>query len=251
MKERVTLTIEANLLRQIDNSIDGNEIRNRSHAVELLLREAMRENMPEHAIILAGGDDQANQRALKEVDGKPLIQHNLELFTNAGINHIIIITKEPEKLKETISQPTGTNIQYITETHKLGTAGALHLAKPYLQSTFLVTNADDTKTLNLQEMHAFHKQTTGLCTIALTTTDTPSKYGVALLNGNRIVTFVEKPKADQAPSNLISAGLYLMEPAVIDLIPDGYARMEYDIFPKLTQEDKLYGYPFSGAYQDY
>ena len=251
MKERVTLTIEANLLRQIDSTVDGNTIRNRSHAVELLLREAMKGAMPQQAIILAGGTHEAVSYALQEVDGKPLIQHNLELLLQAGINHIIIISKEPARIQETIKSKNDADIQYITESHSLGTAGALHLAKPYLEGTFIVTNADDTKDLNIKAMYDFHNNNNGLCTIALTSTNEPSKYGVALLNGNRIVTFVEKPAPDKAPSNLISAGFYLLEPEVLENVPSGYGRMEYDLFPKLAQEDQLHGYPFSGSYKHY
>lgn len=248
MKERVTLTIEASLLRQIDSTINGNTIRNRSHAVELLLREAMKGEMPEHGVILAGGSEEAVERTLTEVDGKPLIKHNIDLLLDAGIEHILIISKNPDKIRSAVGDVKNADINYITETHPLGTAGALHLAEPYLEGSFIVTNADDIKDVNIKEMFDFHKHAQGLTTLALTTTNDPSKYGVALLNGNRIVTFVEKPDPDKAPSNLISAGLYIMEVGVLDLIPSGYAQMEYDIFPKLTKDDELYGYHFSGDY---
>lgn len=249
MKERVTLTIEANLLRQIDSTVNGSTIRNRSHAVEMLLREAMKGEMPAHGVILAGGDEQAVERVLTTEQGKPLIKHNIDLLLGAGLEHIIIVTKNPEKIRGAVGEIKDAEIQYVTETHPLGTAGALHLAKPYLEGPFLVSNADDIKDVNIKEMFDFHRHAGGLATMALTTTNNPAEYGVALLNGNRIVTFVEKPDPDKAPSNLISAGLYIMEVGVLDLIPSGYARMEYDIFPKLTKEDELYGYHFSGVYE--
>lgn len=248
MKERVTLTIEASLLRQIDNSVDGNEIRNRSHAVELLLREAMQNSAPAHGVLLAGGSTQAVDRVLRTKDGQTYLEHNLQLLLEAGIEHIIIISKEPSRLQEVLKEAPA-DIQYVTETHSLGTAGALHLAKPYIKGSFVVTNCDDRKNVNIKDMYAFHQQTSGACTIALTTTNNPSEYGVALLNGNRIVTFVEKPDKEQTPSNLISAGLYIMEQEVLDIVPSGYGRMEYDLFPKLTKKDELYGYPFSGLYE--
>lgn len=251
MKERVTLTIEQNLLRQIDSTVDGNTIRNRSHAVELLLREAMQGSMPTQAIILAGGNAKAVQNILQPIDEKPLILHNLELLMNAGIEHIIIISTQPDEIKEVVGEINQANIQYINETHSLGTAGSLHLAEPYIKSSFIVTNADDSKDINIKAMFDFHQQTNGRCTIALTSTDNPSKYGVALLNGTNIVTFVEKPSKETAPSNLISAGFYIMEPEVFESIPTGYGRMEYDLFPKLAREHQLHGYPFSGTYKHY
>ncbi|MFT4250116.1 MAG: sugar phosphate nucleotidyltransferase [Candidatus Woesearchaeota archaeon] len=246
MKERVTLTIEASVLRQVDARVDQNTIRNRSHAVELLLREALRGSIPETAIILAGSRETQIQRVLSKHKEQPILQHNIELLLQAGVQNIYIITSKPQQLQETI--PEYEEIRYLTETTPLGTAGALHLASPYIETSFLVLNADDYKELSLQDMYAFHTSHAGLCSIALTTTNNPEKYGVALLNGNKIITFIEKP-SQKAPSNLISAGCYIMQPEALELIPEGYATLETDLFPKLTQTDNLYGYPFSGEYK--
>jgi NDP-sugar pyrophosphorylase family protein len=247
MKERVTLTIEASVLKQVDGRVDGNKIRNRSHAVEMLIREALKGDIPETAVILAGGKEDQVKRALTHIDGKSVLQHNIELLLGSGIDHILIISKETERIKAALPE-FDAEIRYITETNPMGTAGSLHLAAPYIQNTFVVLNADDKKELNITEMYHFHNSHNGLCSIALTTTSDPSNYGVALLNGNRIITFIEKPP-QPAPSNLISAGCYFMDKEVLDLIPEGYAHLETDLFPKLTKEDSLYGYPFSGEYQ--
>ena len=99
-------------------------------------------------------------------------------------------------------------------------------------------------------MHQFHQQHGGLVTLALRPVDDPSAYGVARMAGDQIQEFVEKPKREEAPSNLINAGFYMMEPAVIDLIPEGKAMFEYDIFPQLARRGKLYGFKFSGQWFD-
>lgn len=247
MKERVTLTIEHSVLRQVDARVDGNTIRNRSHAVELLIREALTADVPDTGIVLAGAKKEQLDRCLTHIDGKPVIQHNIELLLGAGVQNIIIISTDTQRIKDTIPD-YGEDIIYINETNPLGTAGALRLAEPYIQSSFIVVNADDKKTLNITEMHHFHNSHNGLCSIALTTTADPRNYGVALLNGNRILTFIEKP-SQPAPSNLISAGCYFMEKEVLDLLPEGHALLETDLFPKLTEQDALFGYPFSGDYQ--
>ncbi|HLD96814.1 MAG TPA: NDP-sugar synthase, partial [Candidatus Nanoarchaeia archaeon] len=85
-------------------------------------------------------------------------------------------------------------------------------------------------------------------TIALTTVDNPSAYGIAKMQGGRILEFVEKPRKEDAPSNLINSGLYMMEPEVLDYIGEGYSMLEKDVFPKLAHEGKLFGYPFSGQW---
>jgi len=97
-------------------------------------------------------------------------------------------------------------------------------------------------------MYEFHKDGHKICTIALTTVNDPSKFGVALLNGTKIVAFVEKPVTDTASSKLVNAGLYIIEPDVLNYIPDGFSMIEQDVFPKLANEDRLYGYIFSGQW---
>jgi NDP-sugar pyrophosphorylase family protein len=89
-----------------------------------------------------------------------------------------------------------------------------------------------------------------LVTIALTEVEDPSQYGVAKLEGNKILKFIEKPKKEEAPSNLINSGLYIIEPEVIDMISDGFVMLERAVFPKLAENGKLFGYPFLGQWFD-
>lgn len=124
------------------------------------------------------------------------------------------------------------------------------MAKSYLTSPFFVANADELKEIDLMDIFMFHKEHKGIATVALTTVDDPSNYGVANLTGNNILDFIEKPRKQDAPSNLISAGLYVMEPEILDYIPEGFARLEYDVFPKIARENKLIGYSFSGQWFD-
>src|SRR3989344_768317 len=114
------------------------------------------------------------------------------------------------------------SISYIEEEEKLGTAGPLRLVKDELKDSFIVANGDDLKTINIPRMFRLHKRKGALATIALTTTTDPSQYGVARMSGTRILEFVEKPKMEEAASNLINAGSYILEPEVIDMIPQGY-----------------------------
>ena len=250
MKERVTLTLEAGILRRVDASIDGKHIRNRSHAIELLLQDALAGDLAKEAVILGGGTAEAVESVLREKDGMPIIRKNVEHLANEGIGKIIVVSKDVDRLKSILGTGAdlGVEIQYISETTPLGTGGILHLVKPYVKDAFILTNGDEFAEVKLRDLYQFHKTNSGWCTIALTTIDDPSKYGVALLNGNRIVAFVEKPDRKHAPSNLISAGMYIIDPRIIDLIPHGYAKLEYDVFPKLVKQDTLYGYPFSGKH---
>ncbi len=249
MKERVTLTIDEKLIRRIDASIDGMHIKNRSHAVELLIRKGLDQGLPEHAIVLCGTTQDHLRAAMSEVEGKTMVEHNVQHLLDQGVPNIYVITAHAQEITQALKHLT-EEVRIITESTPLGTAGAIHLAKPYLSGTFILTNASSYKEVNLKEMYAFHSHHKGTCTIALTSVSDPTQYGVALLNGNRVITFVEKPRKENAPSNLISAGLYIMDLEVFNFIPDGYARMEHDVFPKLAKQDTLYGYNFPGTYLD-
>lgn len=260
MKERVTLTLGSELLGEIDGRVDGLKIKNRSHAVELLLMQALGNHMPKTALILAGGRGVRLQpithelpKPLLPLHDKPLLQHILDLFRRHGIKNIIIsVGYKGEKIKEAFGngKRLGMNISYVEEDKPLGTAGPLRLARPFLAETFIACNADELKDIDLADMYMTHKEQGATATVALTTVEDPSAYGVARLQGNRILEFVEKPRREKAPSNLINAGLYIMEPEIIDHIPEGFAMLEKDVFPKLAAQGRLFGYPFSGQWFD-
>ncbi|HIG98860.1 TPA: nucleotidyltransferase family protein [Candidatus Woesearchaeota archaeon] len=259
MKERVTLTLDGNILSEVDRRVDGHKIKNRSHAIELLLMQSLGSaDMPKVAVILAGGVGTRLKPITFEIP-KPLVllhdrtllEHQFDLFKKHGIKNIIIsIGYKGEKIRQAIGDGRrfGVNVSYIEESKPLGTAGPLKLARPMISGTFVAENSDELKEINLHDMYLFHKENKATVTIALTTVDNPSSYGVARMQGNRILEFVEKPKKDDAPSNLINAGLYMMEAEVLDYIGDGYCMLEKDVFPKLATEGRLFGYPFSGQW---
>ncbi|MBW2975898.1 hypothetical protein KY347_00470 [Candidatus Woesearchaeota archaeon] len=253
MKERITITLDSELIRQIDKRIDGDIIKNRSQQIELLLTKALGTYRPEKAVILAGGKrKQQLFPCLLEVQGKTIAEHTFDLLKKYGIREIVMsIGSKEGDVKDYYGDGSkfGVSIVYVEEDKPLGTAGPLKLAKKHLNDSFIVTNGDDLKNINIPRMFRLHKRKDALATIALTTVADPSHYGVARLSGSRVLEFMEKPKAD-APSNLISAGFYILEPEVIEMIPDGYSTLEKDIFPKLAAQGRLRGFPFAGQWFD-
>ncbi|MFH1849816.1 MAG: nucleotidyltransferase family protein [archaeon] len=260
MKERVTLTLDSGILSQVDGKVDGYKIKNRSHAIELMILKALGVHVPKRAIILAGGKGTRLRpityeipKALIPVHGRTLTEHLFDLFKKFEVREIILsVGYLRNKIMDHFGDGSkfGVSISYVEEEDELGTAGPLRLAKHLLTETFLVSNGDELKKVNIEAMYALHKEKNALATIALTTVNNPSLYGVAKLSGSNILEFVEKPKADEAPSNLINSGLYILEPQVIDLIPKGFAMLEKDVFPKLADTGRLIGYPFSGQWFD-
>ena len=260
MKERITLTLERSVLQQVDSAIDRDRLRNRSHAIESLLSKALGANAPKKAFILAGGRGtrlrpitQEIPKPLVPLQGKPIMEHTIDLLKMHGIKDIIIsIGYLGDKIKEHFGDGKrfGVTITYVQEDQPLGTGGPLQLAKHFLTETFIMCNADELKDINLFDMYNFHKENGAAATIALTTTDDPSAYGVAKIKGNHIIEFIEKPSSENTPSRLINSGLYILEPEVTELCESIPCSLEKDIFPKLAREGRLIGYPFSGQWFD-
>jgi len=260
MKERVTFTLSSDILSKVDKFIDGTIVQNRSHAVELLINKGLGEHVPKKAVILCGGKGTRLRpltyelpKPLIQVHDKALIEHLLDLFKRYNITNITLaVGYMKEKVKDYFKdgKAFGVSIDYIEEDSPLGTAGPLNMLKNKVDTSIIVTNGDELKDINIEEMYNMHKHNKALATLALLSVDDPTQYGVAKLEGNRILEFVEKPKKEDAPSNLINAGFYILEPEVLDYIPEGSAMFETDVFPKLAREGKLFGYPFSGPWYD-
>ena len=258
MKERVTITLDRRLVDQIDKRIDGVNIKNRSQEIEFLLSEALGSNIPSKAVLLIGGRGSRlkpltdkTPKALLKVHGKTIVEHLFDLLKKYGIRDVILcVGYLKEQIKEHFGDGSsvGMNITYVEENEPLGTAGPLKLAKKHLTDSFIVSNGDELKNINIPRMFRLHKRKNALGTIALTTVDDPSHYGVARLDGSRIIEFIEKPQ--NPPSNLINAGFYILEPEVIDMIPDGFSMLEKDVFPKLAHLGRLRGFPFAGQWFD-
>ena len=256
MKERVTITLDSELIRQIDKRIDGSIIKNRSQQIELLLTRSLGTYRPEKAVILVGGKSKSNSKipcSMLQVHGKTVMEHLFDLLKKYGIRYAILsVGYMKEKVKDYYGDggKFSMSISYIEEEEKLGTAGPLRLVKDELKDSFIVANGDDLKTINIPRMFRLHKRKGALAAIALTATTDPSQYGVARMSGTRILEFVEKPKMEEAASNLINAGFYILEPEVIDMIPQGYSMLERDIFPKLAKQGRLRGFITAGQWFD-
>ncbi len=217
----------------------------------------------ETAVLLCGGKGTRLRpvtyeipKSLVPIQGKTLLEHLLDLLKKYGIKNVILSVGY---LKDNIKQHFGDgsrfgiNITYVEEDTPLGTAGPLGLLKTLNMlpnRAFITSNGDELKDINITEMYKLHKAKNALATIALTRVEDPSQYGVARLEGNRILEFVEKPKKGEAPSNLINSGFYILEPSIVDIVHNGFAMLEKDVFPLLARQGKLFGFSFKGQWFD-
>jgi mannose-1-phosphate guanylyltransferase len=260
-KKKVSITIDGEMLRKVSSMVDGIRVKNISQAVESLLSKALVEKMSPKAFILAGGKGTRLRpityempKPLVPLQNKPILEHVIDLLRAYDVRDIVIsIGYLGDKIKEYFhdEKRLGVKISFVEEQEELGTGGPLRLAKNFLNETFVMVNGDNLIDIDLYKMYQFHNENKATATIALTTVDDPSSYGVAVLEGNKIVKFVEKPRKEEAPSKLINTGLYILEPKVIDLVPSKRPSfIEKDVFPRIAEKGELYGYLFSGQWFD-
>ncbi|KAJ3700668.1 hypothetical protein LUZ61_004373 [Rhynchospora tenuis] len=140
------------------------------------------------------------------------------------------------------------------ETEPLGTAGPLALARDKLidgsGDPFFVLNSDVISEYPFAELIKFHKSHGGEATIMVTKVDEPSKYGVVVMEEGtgKVERFVEKPKI--FVGNKINAGIYLLNPSVLDRIQLKPTSIEKEVFPKIADERKLYAMVLPGFWMD-
>jgi len=145
----------------------------------------------------------------------------------------------------------GIRLRYVEEPRPLGTGGAVKFAEPLLEERFLMLNGDVLTDLDLTAQIAQHERTGARATLALTPVEDPSNYGlVRTTDGGEVTEFVEKPAPDQIDTRNISAGAYVLERSVLDMLePEQPASIERDVFPQLVGEG-LYGCVADGYWLD-
>ncbi len=260
-RQRLTITLRQDLLPRIDQTIDGAKIRNRSHAIEFLVANALKPKF-RRAFILAGGRGVKMRpftyelpKPMIPVKGRPILEYTVERLRDVDVRDIVILVGHlGEKIKTHFGDGSrfGVKIRYVEEKKEAGTAAPLRLAAPFLKSQpFILFYGDVLIDLNLSDLIEFHSTTGGLATIALTSIENPSEFGVVKMHGNRVVEFLEKPPQSRKLSHLIYTGVCVLEPSVINRVPKkGFTMLEKDVFPQLAREGKLSGYLFEGQWFD-
>ena len=249
-RERLTITLRADLLKRLDEVIDGVQIRNRSHAIEYLLSQSLTPKASQ-AVVLAGGQGVKMRpltyevpKPLISVAGKPLIEYTIEMLRDAGIRDIILaIGHLGSKIKEEVGngKKYGVTITYSEETKPLGSAGAVINASGFLKDKpFIVVNGDILTKIEIAEVIAFHQEEKYAATMVLSTEPNTKGYGVALLRGERIVEFLKQDRKQR--TQLINAGIYVLNPSVISKMQkEKYDSLD-DLFVDLAKNGKLSGF---------
>lgn len=207
------------------------------------------------AVVLVGGEGtrlrpltHTTPKSMLPVVNRPFLEHQIEHLRSHGVDRIVLACGyRPDAIRAHF----GDALEYVVEPEPLGTGGAIAHAARGLAQTFVVANGDVLTDLDLAALVRFHRDRRARMTIALHPVSDPSRYGVVVTDSEGAVTaFAEKPAPGTVAANTINAGTYVVEPDVLDLIPDGRSvSLEYEVFPALVGAG-LYARSFTGYWRD-
>jgi mannose-1-phosphate guanylyltransferase len=216
------------------------------------------------AIVLVGGEGTrlrpltyTTPKQLLPVAGVPMLERAIAHLAAHGIDEVILsmgykadafLAAYPD------GACCGVPVRYVVEDEPLDTGGAIAYAadEAGVDARFVVVNSDVVTDMDYSALLARHDASGALATIGLTPVEDPSRFGVVVTDPDgRVSAFIEKPPAGTAPTNLINAGIYVMEPAALDGIERGRrVSVEREVFPALVEQGALYAFAIDGYWID-
>jgi mannose-1-phosphate guanylyltransferase len=216
------------------------------------------------AVVLVGGQGSRLRpitydvpKAIVPLRNRPFISYMVDFLRSGGVDRAVLsMGYLPDPIQEYFEgreDLDGFSLDYAVEKHPLGTAGGIKNAQPALdEGPIVVANGDVLTGMRLEDVVAQHRATGAVATIALTSVEDPTAYGLVEVDHNmQVHRFVEKPAYDEISTNLVNAGIYVLEPEVLEMIPSGReVSIEREIFPRLQSRGELYAYVSSAYWRD-
>ena len=245
-KTKISITINEKTLQDIDSIIDNIYIRNRSQAIEHLAKNALGEN--KNAVILLGGNEEdlrisrEEYRPTARVKNSSVVGIALKKLRENNFKTIFVVARHGllTKLFEMLKDGTdyGVKINYVEEKSSNGTADSLRLLKGRINTNFLVAYGDIIfSKINIEGLWNDHIKQNSIATIMLTTSSKPSEKGTVKVEGNKVLTFEQKPK--KSDIYLVFSPIFVTEPQIFEY---SGASLESDVFPELANKGLLNGH---------
>ncbi|MCK4860102.1 MAG: hypothetical protein KAS87_06060 [Candidatus Omnitrophica bacterium] len=246
VKTKISITINKKTLQDIDSIIDNIYIRNRSQAIEHLAKNALGENKT--SVILLGGSEDRLKLSEKEyrptakIKNSRVIELAVKKLRENNFKTIFIIARQNllTKLFEILKDGSDydVKISYIEEKSSNGTADSLRLLKGRINANFLVVYGDIIfNKINIDELWNDHIKQNALATIMLTTSSKPSEKGTVRVEGNKVLTFTQKPK--KSDIYLVFSPIFIAEPQIFEYSGPS---LEFNVFPELAEKGLLNGH---------
>lgn len=255
-KEKITISLDSNLLAKIDEKIDKINFKNRSNVIENFIRDWLKLKNDIWALIIANDINWNDSiyplevpKILINVDWKTLLEKHIEMLENAWIKNVIIAIADWKKMiKDFLKKMAfSLNIQLLEVDVNDKTQEVVEKAKKFiLQDKLIILLWDNYhNNFDLLDFIYFHNSSWTNLTIAVKANWVSEPYGNIRLEWNNIVDFVEKPKTKNDITYIINAWIYLIQ---TDLIPETWKnlKIETDFFPDYVATNKAKAYFHNG-----
>lgn len=176
-------------------------------------------------------------KPMLKVGNKPILQTIVEKFAEYGfVNITMCVNFNASIIRDYFGdgKEFGVNIDYVLEQKRMGTAGALSLLKERPSEPFFVMNGDLLTNVNFEHIFNYHMLHKATATMCVREYDYEVPYGVVKMNDNKITAISEKP----VQKFFVSAGIYMLSPEILDLIPQDEFYDMPTLFEKAIAQDK-------------
>lgn len=189
-------------------------------------------------------------KPLLKVGNKPILETIIENFANYGFKYFLLSVNYKSEMIESYfgdGKQFGVNIEYIHEDQRMGTAGALSLMKEKLTDDFFVMNGDLLTNINYEHLLNYHKKDNAVATMCVREYDFQIPYGVVNVENSHITSIDEKP----LHKFFVNAGIYMLNPSVIQNIPDNQFFDMPTLFEQLIEKkEKIISFPIREYWLD-
>lgn len=176
-------------------------------------------------------------KPMLKVGSKPILQTIVEKFAQYGfVNIVMCVNYKSHVIQDYFGDGSafGVNIEYVLEEQRMGTAGALSLLRSVPKEPFFVMNGDLLTNINFEHLLDYHVSQNAMATMCVREYDFQVPYGVVNIDDGKITSIVEKP----VHRFFVSAGIYMLSPQVLAIIPKDQFYDMPTLFEALIQEDK-------------
>ena len=216
------------------------------------------------AVVMAGGFGTRIQpltnsrpKPMLPILNRPMMEHTMMMLKDLGITEFIVLLYfKPEIIKDYFGDGSafGIKVSYVTPTDDYGTAGAVKLAQKLIgDENFIIISGDLVTDFDFRKIFDFHEKSKAKLSIGLTSVENPLEFGVVIANKENVIEkFLEKPSWGEVFSDTINTGIYIIEPEILNFIPEG-ENFDFgkDLFPLLMQQNvPLMGFSLNGYWRD-
>jgi mannose-1-phosphate guanylyltransferase / phosphomannomutase len=216
------------------------------------------------AVLMAGGSGTRLRpltcdlpKPMVPVLNRPIAEHIINLLKRHQITEIIAtLYYLPDVMRDYFQDGSDFGVQMtyaVEEEQPLGTAGCVKNIQQWLDNTFVTISGDAITDFDLQAAIAFHREKNSKATLILTRVPNPAEFGVVITDRDgKIKRFLEKPSLSEIFSDTVNTGTYILEPEVLDYLPENEeADFSQDLFPLLLEKgESMYGYIAEGYWCD-